>query len=174
MQSPSEPLPPQTGCDFLRMLLRGLMPQGRGLRLGQHTAAPALSVPQSLGKAAVNCLTGFHLHRHHHHRPNPTPGGAHALLPASAAGDHREALGNARHVVEDDAQEKDQDAGHQDHSANSRPGGAFHNASAVRLLRSPLSGEAALQRLLLRRDRHHRQGLLLAAGQEAAADVSRQ
>lgn len=76
--------------------------------------------------------------------------------------------------MEDDAQEKDQDAGHQDHSANPRPGGALHHASAVRLLRTRLGRKAALQRLLLCRDRHHRQGLLLAAGQEAAADVSRQ
>lgn len=76
--------------------------------------------------------------------------------------------------MEDDAQEKDQDAGHQDDSAHPRPGGALHHASAVRLLRAHLGREAALQRLLLRRDRHHRQGLLLAAGQEAAADVSRQ
>lgn len=108
-------------------------------------------------------------------------------LPSSAAGYHSEALRNARHVVEHDAQKEDQDAGHQDHSAHPRPGGAFCPAPPVWLLlhcwrRSCCScsrcllllGGPTLQRLLLCRDGHHGNRLLLVPGQQAAARVSGQ
>lgn len=94
--------------------------------------------------------------------------------PSSATGYHSEALRNARHVVEHNAQQEDQDAGHQDHSAHPRPGGAFHHAPSVLLLLRRLRGIPALQRLLLCRDGHHSDRLLLAPGQEAAAHVSGQ
>lgn len=76
--------------------------------------------------------------------------------------------------MEHDAQQEDQDAGHQDHSAHPRPSGAFHRAPPVWLLLRGLRGSPALQRLLLRRDGHHSDWLLLAPGQQAAAHVSGQ
>lgn len=94
--------------------------------------------------------------------------------PSSATGYHSEALRNARHVVEHDAQKEDQDTGHQDHSAHARPGGAFHHAPPVWLLLHRLLGSPALQGLLLGGDGHHGDRLLLAPGQQAAAHVSRQ
>lgn len=94
--------------------------------------------------------------------------------PSSAAGYHSEALRNAGHVVEHDAQKEDQDTGHQDHSAHARPGGAFHHAPPVWLLLHRLLGSPALQGLLLGGDGHHGDRLLLAPGQQAAAHVSRQ
>lgn len=74
--------------------------------------------------------------------------------------------------MEHDAEKEDQDAGHQDHSAHPGPGGAFHHAPPVLLLLHRLLGSPALQRLLLSRDGHHGDRLLLAPGQEAAAHVS--
>lgn len=105
-----------------------------------------------------------------------------SLPPSSATGYHSETLRNARHVVEHDAQKEDQDAGHQDHSAHPRPGGAFRHAPSVwlllhhrwRHLRRLLLGRPALQRLLLRRDGHHGNRLLLVPWQQAAARVSGQ
>lgn len=84
--------------------------------------------------------------------------------------------------MEHDAQKEDQDAGHQDHSAHPRPGGAFRHATPVSLLlhrrwrrlRGLLLGRRTLQRLLLRRDGHYGNRLLLVPGQQAAARVSRQ
>ncbi|KAL0613060.1 hypothetical protein AAY473_016528 [Plecturocebus cupreus] len=87
---------------------------------------------------------------------------------------HSEALRDARHVVEHDAEEEDQDAGHQDDSAHPRPGGAFHHTPPVLLLLHRLLGSPALQRLLFGRDGHHGDRLLLAPGQQAAAHVSGQ
>lgn len=62
--------------------------------------------------------------------------GTHGALPAapSAAGYHSEALRDAGHVVEHDAEEEDQDAGHQDDGAHAGPGGALGRAAPVRLL----------------------------------------
>lgn len=97
-----------------------------------------------------------------------------SLHPASATGYHSEALRNARHVVEHDAQKEDQDAGHQDDSAHARPGGAFHHAPPVWLLGCCLRRSPALQWLLFPRDGHHGDGLLLAPGEQTAAHVSRQ
>lgn len=75
--------------------------------------------------------------------------------------------------MEHDAEKEDQDAGHQDHSAHPGPGGALHHAPPVLLLlRRRLLGSPALQWLLLRRDGHHGDRLLLAPGQKAAAHVS--
>lgn len=76
--------------------------------------------------------------------------------------------------MEHDAEKEDQDAGHQDHSAHPRPGGAFHHAPPVWLLLHRLGRSPALQRLLLCRDGHHGDGLLLAPGQQTAAHVSGQ
>lgn len=102
----------------------------------------------------------------HPHKPS--------LRPSSAAGDHSEALGDARHVVQHDAEEEDQNAGHQDHSAHPGPGGALHHAPPVLLLLQHLWGSPAVQRLLFCRDGHHGDRLLLAPRQQAAAQVSRQ
>lgn len=112
--------------------------------------------------------------------PSPTPAqplvGTHERLrqARSATGYHSEALRNARHVVQHDAQEEDQDAGHKDHSAHPGPGGAFRRAPPVWLLLHRLLGRPPLQGLLFPGDRHHRDGLLLAPGQQAAAQVSGQ
>lgn len=76
--------------------------------------------------------------------------------------------------MEHDAEKEDQDAGHQDHSAHPRPGGAFHHTPPVLLLLRCLLGSPALQRLLFGRDGHHGDRLLLAPRQQAAAHVSGQ
>lgn len=76
--------------------------------------------------------------------------------------------------MQHNAQEEDQDTGHQDDSAHARPGGALHHAPPVWLLLRSLLGSPALQRLLFCRDGPHGDGLLLVPGQEAAAHVSGQ
>lgn len=103
--------------------------------------------------------------------------GTHGALPAapSAAGYHSEALRDAGHVVEHDAEEEDQDAGHQDDGAHAGPGGALGRAAPVRLLGRRLARGRGLQGLLLGRgDAHHGHRLRLGPGQQAAARVAGQ
>lgn len=76
--------------------------------------------------------------------------------------------------MQHDAQQEDEDTGHQDHSAHPGPGGAFGHAPPVGLLLHRLLGRPALQRLLFRGDGHHGDRLLLAPRQQAAAHVSGQ
>lgn len=77
--------------------------------------------------------------------------------------------------MEHDAEEKDQDAGHQDDGAHAGPGGALGRAAPVRLLGRRLARGRGLQGLLLGRgDAHHGHRLRLGPGQQAAARVAGQ
>lgn len=154
------------------ILLRPLTFLPWHLSSGESSGNPEASAQHQMVSVAPHLLAGI---------PSPTPPQPlswhlqePSLHPASATGYHSEALRNARHVVEHDAQEEHQDTGHQDDSAHARPGGAFHHAPPVWLLGGRLGRSPALQRLLFRRDGHHGDGLLLAAGEQAAAQVSGQ
>lgn len=58
MQSSSVPLPPDTGCDFLRRLPRGLMPPLRGPQPGRHHC-PGAQRPADTGESCteLSCST---------------------------------------------------------------------------------------------------------------------
>ena len=77
--------------------------------------------------------------------------------------------------MQHDAQEEDQDAGHQNDGAHAGPGGALGRAPPLRLLGRRLARGRGLQGLLLGRgDAHHGHRLRLAPGQQAAARVAGQ
>lgn len=89
----------------------------------------------------------------------------------SATGDDSEALGDAGHVVQHDAQEEEKHTGHEDHGAHPRPGGALPHRTTTPLY--PSLG-ACPQRGRVLRDGHHSHALLLPAGEQAAAQIARQ
>lgn len=169
MQSSSKLLPP-TLNDLPGISLRPRVCPSRLSPVNQVAAQrPALAPNDQRRPPSSRCdpITNTCSTPSWHPRETPLPR-------CSATGDHSEALGNARHVVQHYAQQEDEDAGHQDHSAHPGPGGAFGHAPPVGLLLHRLLGRPALQRLLFRGDGHHGDRLLLAPRQQAAAHVSGQ
>lgn len=111
-------------------------------------------------------------------------GGSAAVPAASATGDDSEAFGDAGHVVQHDAEEEEQHARHQDHRAHTGPRGTLPSSShwpgdsplaltCLQIHPHALQRHPQAQRLLLGH-RHYRHPLLLAAGQEATAQLPRQ